>query len=407
MIVRIVLPLLTFFCLLSVSGCWDRNEPEDLGVVSAVAVEKGDQGKIRLTIQTLNTTALAKGSSGRGVEFEKAYRNTVAEADTIFEALSKMSRTTATKRFLSHTNVFLVSEDLARERGVMEIIDFLERDPQIRLDAWLVIARGSVVELLDVPGRISSSPSIRIADIIKHRELSFSYAPLKLAEFIRMLQSDSTHPFTAVVESQPNLSFIMEQGHGILYGSVPEPLNNVTLNGTAVFKQDKMVGWLDDRESRGLLWLRGEVKQGTMEFPVAGTEGKKVVTAIVGAKTELQPEIKDGHYRITVKIEVESYLEDNQAGIGVEKMAELKKVENAQGLQVERDVRAALKKAQTEYQVDVFGFGEAMHRKYPDEWKLIKTEWSQIFPRVEVEIEVKSNIRHTSLISKPAKPGEK
>jgi len=62
------------------------------------------------------------------VEFEKAYRNAVVEGDTIYDALNQLTMKAATKRNLSHTTLFIVSEDLARERGVKDILDFLERD---------------------------------------------------------------------------------------------------------------------------------------------------------------------------------------------------------------------------------------------------------------------------------------
>ncbi|MGR5961558.1 Ger(x)C family spore germination C-terminal domain-containing protein [Bacillus paranthracis] len=33
-----------------------------------------------------------------------------------------------------------------------------------------------------------------------------------------------------------------------------------------------------------------------------------------------------------------------------------------------------LKKVQKQYGTDIFGFGEAIHRKYPSEWKGLKKE---------------------------------
>ncbi|MDD3364030.1 MAG: Ger(x)C family spore germination protein [Syntrophomonas sp.] len=407
MIRRIVIVFLLVLNLLMVSGCWDRNELEDLGIVSGVAIEQGSEGRIRVIMQTINTAALAKGTGGKGVEFEKAYRNAVIEGDTLYDALNGVTKLVATKRNLSHTTLFIVSEDLARERGVHDIVDFLERDPQIRLDSWFIVGRGNLINLLDVPGRITTTPANRISQIIKYRNESFAYAPVNLEEFIRLLQSESTQPYTAVVESQPNASLPTDQGHGILDGSVPEPLNNTTMNGTAVFKRDKMVGWLNKDESRGLLWLRGEVKGGIIEIPIPEKEGKKAVTTILYAKCKLQPEIRGGQVYITARIEVKSYLEDNQAGVKVDQPEEMNRLEAAQGEEVKREVEAALQKAQQEYKVDVFGLGEAVHRKYPDDWRQLQSEWPDLFPEVQVDIQVKSLIEHTALIGNSPEPGQK
>lgn len=406
MVRRGLIFLLLVFNLFFASGCWDRNEPEDLGIVSGLGIEQGSAGKIRITIQTLNTSALARTGGGRGVEFEKAYRNTSVEGDTIVEALNNLITLTATKRFLSHTDLIIISEDLARERGVQDILDFLERDPQLRLDAWFVIGRGRIANLFEVPGRLTSSPSQRISDIIKFHNDSLSYAPLKVAEFIRVLESPISNPYTAVVEIQPNTSVATGKGYGILDGNVPEPLYNVALNGTAVFKENRMVGWLDQYESKGLLWLKGEAKQGTITFTAPGKEPKKATTVIAQAKSKLEPEIRDEQIIMTLKIKVKTALNDNQARIRPEQSADLSSAEAAQGEEIKREIQAALDKAQAEYGVDLFGFGEAVHRKYPREWKEMKKDWADIFPTIKVRVLVESVIEHTSLTTEGPLPGQ-
>ncbi|MGE5396269.1 MAG: hypothetical protein ACM3MK_01890, partial [Chitinophagales bacterium] len=174
---RILIILLFVLNILAMSGCWDRTELEDLGVVNAVGIEHGSKERIRTVVQTLNTAAQSKTTGGRGVEFEKGYRNSVIEDTTFAGTINRMTVLTATKRNFSHNTLFIISEDFARKEGVRDLLDFLERDPQIRLDAWIIIGRGSLVNMLDVPGRISGSPGQRINDIIKFHNESFSYAP--------------------------------------------------------------------------------------------------------------------------------------------------------------------------------------------------------------------------------------
>lgn len=59
-------------------------------------------------------------------------------------------------------------------------------------------------------------------------------------------------------------------------------------------------------------------------------------------------------------------------------------------------------KAQNEFRVDIFGFGDIFHRKYPEEWAKIKHNWNEIFSQADVEIEVKTNIIRTGLTNIPA-----
>lgn len=100
-------------------------------------------------------------------------------------------------------------------------------------------------------------------------------------------------------------------------------------------------------------------------------------------------------------------MEEELGRIDVEKTSEIDKLQVAQGKEITEEVRAALQKAQQEYMVDVFGFGEEVHRSYSREWKQLKPKWSDLFPNVQVDIQVNSKITHTSLVSKPAEPAQK
>ena len=41
----------------------------------------------------------------------------------------------------------------------------------------------------------------------------------------------------------------------------------------------------------------------------------------------------------------------------------------------------------------MFEFGEAFERKYPKRWNEVKDRWVEIYPTVEVEYDMKVNIR--------------
>ncbi len=401
---RIIILLLILTSGLGVAGCWDKLELNNLAIINGIAIESGSEGRYRVIVQTINPAAVAKTTGGGAIEFQKAYRNTVAEGDSLYEAFNNLNAITPARRFFSHVGVIIISEDLARDRGVSEILDYLERGPQVRLDPWVIIGRGNLTSLMDTPGRISLIPARRIKDIIELPSKTETFAVLRLGQFIRLLQSESSHPYTAGVESIANESIPNKDGHGVQNGQVPEPLKDIAINKTAVFRQDKFAGWLDKAEGCGLSWIRGDYEAGEISFEDPEEPGKKVGAAIINSKTKVKPELQNGEISITVEIEVESYLEDVQGKTNLEKTAVVARLEEAQGAKIKEKAEAALQKAQHEYKVDVFGFGEAVHRSYPKEWKTLKTEWSEIYPEVQVNIQVKSKIRHTSLISKPAEP---
>ncbi|OPX87161.1 MAG: Spore germination protein B3 precursor [Pelotomaculum sp. PtaB.Bin104] len=399
---RVALLMLALFFVITQPGCWDKQETEELGIVLAQGIESAENGKVRVIYQVVNPAAQAFGTSGgKGTPYNKPYTNLAAEGDTIFEAVRKVSVLSSKRIIFDFVQVVIVSEDLAR-KGLRDLLDLLERDPEARRSVWLLVGRGDMASLLDEPGQLNTIPSERIRNIIQLQPLASVYAPLRLGDFYKLMESESSQPFTAVLESEPNLAFPGEEGHDELStGNVPEVRRNLKLNGTAVFRQDKMVGWLNEKESRGLLWLRGEIKDGYLKFPGPGGTGKLFTTEILHSKTTLQPEINDGQIHMTVKIKAETYLEETREPIDVETV---KRLEAAQAGTIEEEARAALDKAQREYQSDVFGFGEAVHRKYPEEWKEIKNTWPEQFSGVQVSFQVETKIRHTAMIASPAEP---
>ncbi len=384
-------------------GCWDRREVENLGIVNGIAIESSGEHGVRIVVQTVNTAAVSRGTSGGGggLDFDKAYRNLVVEGDNLYDAIKHLALITSNQRFFAHTEIIVISEDLARTRGVEDVLDYLTRDPQWRFDIWLLIGRGDMRELMDTKGVLQLIPAQRIGDILKLNETAPIYAPNQLGEFVRILSSGSIQPYTAVVEIQPNLSAAGREGTDILSGEVPETPDNLVLNGTAVFQKDKMVGWLNESESRGLLFIKGEVRQGQLKFPNPDDSNNFISTEILQAKTKLKPELVDNQVIMHIDVNVASALEDVEGRVLVSDKQSFDALEKAQEQAVTESIQAALSAAQQEYKVDVFGFGEAVHRTYPQHWKEISQNWPDLFPEVQTEITVTSTILHSNLISDP------
>jgi spore germination protein KC len=61
----------------------------------------------------------------------------------------------------------------------------------------------------------------------------------------------------------------------------------------------------------------------------------------------------------------------------------------------------ALNKAQKELKTDIFGFGEAIHRKYPKTWEKLKDDWNDKFTDLPVNITVEVETKQLGQITKP------
>ena len=64
---------------------------------------------------------------------------------------------------------------------------------------------------------------------------------------------------------------------------------------------------------------------------------------------------------------------------------------------IRQEIEAALDIAKHDFNSDIFGFGCAICRKYPEEWAALKDKWDEEFPKLNVDIEVKASLRRAGL----------
>ena len=125
---------------------------------------------------------------------------------------------------------------------------------------------------------------------------------------------------------------------------------------------------------------------------------------IVNAKSKVKPEIKDGRIIFHIKIEEELSLSEqttreNLATVGVWEST------GGCGKVVRQEIMAAFERSK-ELRLDIFGFGEMLHKKYKNEWKIMEHNWDDIYPTIELDIHVDSRIVSNDLLRRPASPDE-
>lgn len=175
----LVLSMLIFAASLTQPGCWDQQEVERLGIVLATALDQAPDGRVRVSVQTINPKALVGGGlggGGGGFGGTRPFRNRSTEGISIFDCIRLLSLESPRQLFFAHNQIILISEELARNRGIEELVDFFDRNPQIRRSNWVLISRSDNSTILEMPGEIVAPASQRIAGIIREQRLS-SYFP--------------------------------------------------------------------------------------------------------------------------------------------------------------------------------------------------------------------------------------
>ncbi len=205
---------------------------------------------------------------------------------------------------------------------------------------------------------------------------------VNLHKFATRLMSETTSPIAPIIST-----------------SMEKNVEKQYVSGMAVFKKDKMIGEMNNMEARGVLWAIGEVKKGIIVISDPANNNK-VSLEITRASSNIIPEMKDGTISMKIIIKEEGNLGDQSDSEDLATPKIIEALEKEKDLVIKNEVMLALKKSQS-LGADVFGFGEAIHQKYPKQWKDLKGNWERKFKEISVDVVVEAKLRKTGRISKP------
>lgn len=377
------------FFILPLSGCWSRHELNTLSFVVGVGLDKTQEpGKIQLTTQVAKPGDLKSAKSdvdGRG-QGAKAYWNLKNTGSIASDIIKDSNHQSSHQLNFSHNQVLIIDKILAEE-GVQKVVDTFIRGHKTRLGIWVLVSENKASEVLDVTPELEKLPAMNISKLIEVQTGTSEAPAIKFIDFIARLMSKTTSPIAPLLT-------VTGEGNE----------KTVAVAGTAVFKQDKFVGQLNKRETRGLLWVMNEVKSGMID--IAGPDGNgKVSVEITGAKSKIIPEIKDALIHMKIELKAEGIIGSQTSLQNLTSLPMTAALEKKLAAEIESEILAALKKAR-DLNSDIFGFGDTIHWKYPKEWKKLEERWDDVFPEVEVELNIDAKLRSTGSISSPAVPAK-
>lgn len=383
--------ILVFMIAITSSSCWSRRELNTIGIVTALGIDKAEEeGKILVSLQIIKPSEIKSSAGGPGGSSKGVW---IAKSTgyTVFDAIRNATMITERKVFLSQNMVVIIGEDLAK-MGVSPLLDVLDRDPEPRRLAWFLIAQGRAEDVIESEHEQEKIPAEAIEGLIKSSKFSSMGVQINMHEFLKMLAYPTTDPYATRIQVFKEPSKDPKES---------KPINRMRITGASVFKKDKLVGWLNRPETRGLNWIRGKVDSGIIVVKSPEDETKNIALEIIRANSKIVPEIRDGQIIMNVEVKEEGNFAE-QMSPGLFLTPEMFKVlEKRKAAVIKNEIESVLKKAQQEWGVDIFGFGEILHRKYPKEWERLKDRWEEEFPQVQVNLKIITKLRVGGLTSRP------
>lgn len=388
---------LSLFLVLSIcltfTGCWSYKELDEMEIVAGLAIDKSKEGKYLITAEF---AVPAQGGAAN-----KPYILSV-EGESIFEASRNLILRMGKRPYWNHAKVIIVSKEIAEE-GIAPIIDLILREPGYREDIYLQISKEKTAREIFYR-RIQGGQgerevlSFNIDEASRNGKFIAKYPIDYLYVFSEQLQKEGISPILPLIR-------VEKSEGGQIIGVV---------KGTGVFKKDKMVGELNEEETKSIMMLKNTpvFPSIVIEVPKSGAGGgneekTKITVETLKIRNKIKPIFEDGN--IKIKIEANYNVEVTEMGESeIDYLSESgrKLLEEAIEENLKNGMQDTIDKLQKDYNTDILGFGLKIKQKNPKLWKDIKTDWNKVFRDLDVDIKVDVLVRGSGLYSKPVKAKE-
>ncbi|WP_373232441.1 Ger(x)C family spore germination protein [Cohnella sp.] len=364
-----------------IAGCWNRHEVDSIAIIMGIGLDKPeDSENVRFTAQLFKPVEQKEGGRDGGGG-EVTYWNIKSSGETVSTAIQSGIHKVPRELYFAHNQIVIFGQNLAK-KGIQPYIDFFVREHSNRLTVQVLVARNQAEEILDTPAHLEKMPSLDIMDLIESQAEASQSGTVNLKQMLTRLMSSTTAPIAPLIE-------VIGQGSE----------ETVRLSGTAVFKKDKLIGQLNQSETRGMLWVLGKVRRGTVEVACPEDDGKAALIT-THSESKVVPIVERGKVRINIHVKEEGIQGSQSCPENLATPPKNKQLEELKADAIREEMMKAVEKAQ-KLNADIFGFGEAVHRKYPRQWIELESDWDNIFPDIDVALTVETKIRNQGRASKP------
>lgn len=413
-----LLAVLLILLVLLTNGCWDRRELESLGIVQVLGLDLGsDQKGVTITTMIAIPTKLGgqAGGGGGGGGDEPGVLVMSMDAPSIYEAFNKINTIVNREVSLLQNQVLIVGEDLAKN-GMEKWVDNLIRFREMRRTMNLFVCKGKAAEIMQVQPKLETKPSEYLIDLVAISRRTGMFPSVTLNDFFKRYESLAQENYLPLLDKQGEKdkkapdqkaekggeeSSKTGSGQSMPKGEEPKP-EGVKFIGSAIFKKDRMVGDFDIYETQILLLLNNEFKEAllTIEDPLK-KDNYIIFRLLSTAPVQIQYRRQDDIDRFKVKLVLEADLVSIQSKIDYTRPQMEGFLGRVIAEKLKNRVTKVIKKAQHEYNSDVFGFGQKVRSTFITSPEYENYHWPDRFKDARVNVEVKVDLRRVGVQFQP------
>lgn len=354
--------------MLFLTGCMRPVRINNRAIIEGIGVDIAG-GEYVLTLQIFDSKG---GGSQTAVDVGKQNSLIVTvNGDSIAQALAGAELKQGKQIFYGQNKIIVLGEEAANA-GLGEVLDFFGNNLQSRPNIDFIMAQGTAEEILTAKPAQSIMPALAIKSMLEN---SGANGKILRGQVMQAMTARETGMLGCY------MPLARKTGEG--------ENETIELLGTEIFAQGKAAGAVTPEETRGILWLRGEVDE--TQVQVKTPQGQKLTLQIIKAKTRLNVRLIDGEPHFTADINVKSSVtEKSRAGEDI--YGKSGAVQSELCGVIRGECAAALQKCLVEYRADVFGLAPLLRQREGAWYGQNKGDYAQRLAGFTFDINVTAEI---------------
>lgn len=376
---RMPLVFILLFCFIF-QGCWDKVEIDERAFVGGIFVdaletEKSKGGgtiepfyeeKMDSTLKVIFTLANPGEVLKRG---EKGFVTVEAEAESIPDAIRKIGTRLNRTPFFAHTKVVVLTEKVLKDENLFkEILDFLERDPDINAQVNIMMLKGDIEKLTNIKPKLDIYLVTYIQGVFNNASKLSYVVPIKLLNFIAQLNSSNKAILPIITVNE----------------------DEVEIKGLALVKDNKLYKEIDEKYLRAFQFINSGFKAGRKFINFKGVD---LSYYIQDSFRDIYVKEEEGKLKFIIKAELEGFLENNVFSKEELDKKQIDEIEAIISKSFELELKETIKYFQNVVESDYLGLEDYTRKNYYRIFKKYEDNWDEAFREADFEVEAQAFIR--------------
>ena len=419
--------ILSIIILTTLTGCYDYREINTLAIVSATEINKiGDEYQV--SVQAINPQAPDKTTdpqapfiiyTGTGKTIQEAYRSITLSASRFM--------------YSNHLDLLIINEKIAKE-NISEVIDYYIRNPGIRTEFYVLISKDDNILSITTPIDEISSASIKESIENNYKYYGVS-SRTTFIEFVNMNLNPNLEivlPTIELVKDTPtedkNIDKEKNNNEDVnankdknkdndnknndknkSNNNSEEDKNNKSnqeendsngtsnkntektevkdkylLGGYAIFKNNRLVGYLNNKESINYNILTNNIKNTIITYECS--KNKYLAIEITNSSSS----IKTKNNKVSIDINLKGNINESHCDIDITKNKNIKKIEDDIEQKLNKEITDDILNVRNNYHTDIYKFKDIIYKHDYSYYQKIKNNYDEAYQNLDIL--VKTNI---------------